>query len=71
MQNLRVFAYIARRYNSAAEATSLLSSVVALAINHRLGYAKSGGGDSCYGSFGSSPRARSEDRLYNRKREFR
>ena len=32
-QNLRVFAYIARRYNSAAEATSLLSSVTSLAIN--------------------------------------
>ena len=32
-QNLRVFAYIARRYNSAAEATSLLSSVASLAIS--------------------------------------
>ena len=30
-QNLRGFAYIARRYNSAAEATSLLSSVASLA----------------------------------------
>ena len=30
-QNLRVFAYIARRYNSAAESTSLLSSVASLA----------------------------------------
>ena len=30
---MRVFAYIARRYNSAAEATSLLSSVASLAIN--------------------------------------
>ena len=30
-QNLRVFAYIARRSNSAAEATSLLSSVASLA----------------------------------------
>ena len=29
---MRVFAYIARRYNSAAEATSLLSSVASLAI---------------------------------------
>jgi len=29
---LRVFAYIAWRYNSAAEATSLLSSVATLAI---------------------------------------
>ena len=28
---LRVFAYIARRYNSVAEATSLLSSVASLA----------------------------------------
>ena len=33
MQNLRVLAYIARRYNSAAEATELLSSVASLAIN--------------------------------------
>ena len=32
MQNLRVFAYIARRYNSAAESTLLLSSVASLAI---------------------------------------
>ena len=32
MQNLRVFAYIARSYNSAAEATSLVSSVASLAI---------------------------------------
>ena len=31
-QNLRVFAYIARRYDSAAESTSLLSSVALLAI---------------------------------------
>ena len=31
-QNLRVFAYIARRYNSAAESTSLLSSVASLAV---------------------------------------
>ena len=31
-QNLRVFAYIVRRYNSAAESTSLLSSVASLAI---------------------------------------
>ena len=30
---MRVFAYIARRYNSAAEATSLLSSVASLVIN--------------------------------------
>ena len=29
---MRVFAYIARRYNSAAESTSLLSSVASLAI---------------------------------------
>ena len=29
---MRVFAYIARRYNSAAESTSLLSSVVSLVI---------------------------------------
>ena len=28
---MRVFAYIARRYNSAAESTSLLSSVASLA----------------------------------------
>ena len=35
MQNLRVFAYIARSYNSAAEATSLVSSVASLAINLR------------------------------------
>ena len=32
-QNLRIFAYIARHYNSAAESTSLLSSVASLAIN--------------------------------------
>ena len=32
-QNLRGFAYIARRYNSAAESTSLLSLVVSLVIN--------------------------------------
>ena len=31
-QNLRVFAYIARDYESAAEVTSLLSSVASLAI---------------------------------------
>ena len=30
---MRVFAYIARRYNSAAESTSLLSSVASLAKN--------------------------------------
>ena len=36
MQNLRVFAlYIARGYNSAAESTSLLSSVASLAITFR------------------------------------
>ena len=29
---MRVFAYIARRYDSAAESTSLLSSVASLAI---------------------------------------
>ena len=33
MENLRVFAYIARDYESAAEATSLLSSVASLVIN--------------------------------------
>ena len=32
LRKMRVFAYIARRYNSAAEATSLLSSVASLAI---------------------------------------
>ena len=31
-QNLGVFAYVARRYNSAAGSTSLLSSVASLAI---------------------------------------
>ena len=31
-ENLRVFVYIALRYNSAAESTSLLSSVASLAI---------------------------------------
>ena len=31
---MRGFAYIARRYNSAAESTSLLSLVVSLAINN-------------------------------------
>ena len=36
MQNLRVFAYIARRYNFAAEATSLLSSVASLATTRKL-----------------------------------
>ena len=35
-QNLRVFAYTARDYKSAAEATSLLSSVAPLAINVHL-----------------------------------
>ena len=30
---MRVFAYIARHYNSAAESASLLSSVASLAIN--------------------------------------
>ena len=34
---LRVFAYIARRYNSVAEATSLLSSVASLAKNRGRG----------------------------------
>ena len=33
-QNLRVLAHIARRYNSAAKATSLLSSVASLATNY-------------------------------------
>ena len=33
-----VFAYIARRYNSAAESTSLLSSVASLAINPPIVY---------------------------------
>ena len=32
------FAYIARRYNSAAEATSLLSSVASLAISSFMPY---------------------------------
>ena len=37
MQNLRGFAYIVRDYKSAAEATSLLSSVASSAINEKKG----------------------------------
>ena len=33
---MRVFAYNARRYNSAAESTSLLSSVASLATKYQL-----------------------------------
>ena len=64
---MRVFAYIAQRYNSAAESTSLLSSVASLATNPMIIVASL---SSIYIRISSRGRSHRARKLVKKKKQF-